>query len=94
MKPFVADVHTHSLLSGHAFGTVRELAAEAAAQTVPVEESLGRILASPTVGCPPAVPVVACGERIDEGALACFRYYGIKTCTVVCEPEEMIGDLR
>ena len=31
MKPFIADVHTHSILSGHAFGTVRELAAEAAA---------------------------------------------------------------
>ena len=30
MKPFIADVHTHSLLSGHAFGTVRELAAAAA----------------------------------------------------------------
>jgi len=32
MKPFVADVHMHSLLSGHAFGTVRELAYEAAAR--------------------------------------------------------------
>ena len=30
MKPFIADVHMHSLLSGHAFGTVRELAYEAA----------------------------------------------------------------
>lgn len=30
MKPFVADVHMHSILSGHAFGTVRELAQEAA----------------------------------------------------------------
>ena len=30
MKPFVADVHTHSLASGHAFGTIRELAASAA----------------------------------------------------------------
>ncbi|MGM9548490.1 MAG: phosphatase [Faecousia sp.] len=30
MKPLIADVHMHSLLSGHAFGTVRELAAEAA----------------------------------------------------------------
>lgn len=29
MKPFVADVHMHSLLSGHAFGTIRELAFEA-----------------------------------------------------------------
>lgn len=32
MKPFVADVHMHSILSGHAFGTVRELASEAAAK--------------------------------------------------------------
>lgn len=30
MKPFVADVHMHSIMSGHAFGTVRELAAVAA----------------------------------------------------------------
>lgn len=30
MKPLVADVHMHSIMSGHAFGTVRELAAEAA----------------------------------------------------------------
>ena len=30
MKPLIADLHTHSLLSGHAFGTVREMAAEAA----------------------------------------------------------------
>ena len=36
MKPFIADVHTHSLLSGHAFGTVRELAAEAAARNLQI----------------------------------------------------------
>lgn len=30
MKPLIADLHMHSLLSGHAFGTIRELAAEAA----------------------------------------------------------------
>lgn len=30
MKPFVADVHMHSIVSGHAFGTIRELAAAAA----------------------------------------------------------------
>lgn len=30
MKPFVADVHMHSVMSGHAFGTIRELAAVAA----------------------------------------------------------------
>lgn len=36
MKPFIADVHTHSILSGHAFGTVRELAAEAASRSLKV----------------------------------------------------------
>lgn len=30
MKPLIADLHTHSLLSGHAFGTIREMAAGAA----------------------------------------------------------------
>ena len=30
MKPFIADVHMHTIMSGHAFGTVREMAAAAA----------------------------------------------------------------
>ena len=34
MKPFIADCHTHTILSGHAFGTIRELAAEAAARNL------------------------------------------------------------
>lgn len=32
MRPLIADVHMHSIVSGHAFGTIRELAAEAAAR--------------------------------------------------------------
>ena len=51
-------------------------------RVVPVAESLGQILASPSVGCPPAVPMIVCGERIDEAAIACFRYYGMETCTI------------
>lgn len=30
MKPLIADLHMHTILSGHAFGTIRELAREAA----------------------------------------------------------------
>ena len=52
---------------------------------IPAEESLERILASPGVSCPPAVPIVLCGERIDEKALVLFRYYGIEFCDVVKE---------
>ena len=54
-------------------------------ERVPAEESVGRILASPSVSCPPAVPIVRCGERIDEEALELFRYYGIDSCDVVKE---------
>ncbi|MBE6950459.1 MAG: amino acid decarboxylase [Ruminococcaceae bacterium] len=54
-------------------------------ETIPVEQSLGRILASPCVGCPPAVPILVCGERIDHQAIRCFRYYGIESVSVVRE---------
>jgi len=54
-------------------------------EDIPAEESMGRILASPTLSCPPAVPIVAAGERIDEAAVRCFAYYGITQCTVVKE---------
>ena len=47
------------------------------------EESLGRIAAAPTVGCPPAVPIVVSGERIDENAAALLMYYGHRTVAVV-----------
>ncbi|MCR5136865.1 MAG: amino acid decarboxylase [Oscillospiraceae bacterium] len=57
-------------------------------QRVPVQESLGRILASPSVSCPPAVPICICGERIDSAAIRLFQYYGIETCDVVIRPEE------
>ena len=32
MKPLIADLHMHSIMSGHAFGTLRELAFEASAK--------------------------------------------------------------
>ena len=60
-------------------------AAMSPCETVAVEDSVGRILATASVGCPPAVPIVVCGEIIDENAVQCFRYYGIETVTVVEE---------
>ena len=63
---------------------VRE-AAFSPMEVVGAAESCGRVLAAATVGCPPAVPIVVCGERIDEAAIACFDYYGIDSCCVVVE---------
>lgn len=52
-------------------------------EKIGVENSLGSILASESVGCPPAVPITICGERIDENAINAFKYYGINTIWVV-----------
>ena len=52
-------------------------------RTLPLEQCQGRVLAAPTVSCPPAVPVLICGEEVDEAAIRCFRYYGMDRCTVV-----------
>lgn len=62
--------------------SVRE-AVFSACETIPVSECTGRILASPCVTCPPAVPIVVCGEIIDSNAVECFKYYGTEYCTVV-----------
>ena len=52
-------------------------------ETVLAAESVGRVLAVATVGCPPAVPIVVSGERIEADAAAQFAYYGIESCVVV-----------
>ena len=47
------------------------------------KDAAGRICASPTVGCPPAVSVVVSGELISEDAVKVFEYYSINECMVV-----------
>ena len=55
------------------------------AETVAVADGIGRVLASPTVGCPPAVPILVGGEMVDESAVALFGYYGYTHLRVVKE---------
>ena len=69
---------------GERVKSIRE-AMLAPAQLLPVSECLGKILGEASVGCPPAVPIVVSGERIDEAAIACFRYYGVERCRVLRE---------
>lgn len=70
--------------AGERVCSIRE-AMLAPSEAVPVSRSVGRVLADPSVGCPPAVPILVCGERIDWDAVECFRYYGVEQVTVVCE---------
>ncbi|MBE5782605.1 MAG: amino acid decarboxylase [Clostridiales bacterium] len=55
----------------------------APSQELPVEKCLHRVLAAAHVACPPAVPILVSGEKIDEAALRCFQYYGVTHCRVV-----------
>ena len=52
-------------------------------QEILVTEAEGKILADAHVGCPPCIPIIAAGERIDSAAVRCFQYYGIETCRVI-----------
>ena len=64
--------------------SIRE-AALAPMDMIPIHDSAGRILGAVSVGCPPAVPILICGERIDVHAVRCFEYYGIRCIGVVKE---------
>ena len=64
------------LARGERVRSIRE-ALFAPQETVPAEESLGRVCGAPTVSCPPAVPIAVSGERIGEAAVELFRYYGV-----------------
>ena len=50
-----------------------------------VKNCEGKIFASLSASCPPAVPIVVCGEEIDKNIIDLFLYYGITKCEVVKE---------
>jgi len=52
-------------------------------ERVSVSQAIGRICASPTVSCPPAIPIVVSGELIDEEAARLLSFYGAETVEVV-----------
>lgn len=48
-----------------------------ASEIVPIDECEGRVMASVSVSCPPAIPIAVCGEMIDRNAIDRMKYYGI-----------------
>ncbi len=54
-----------------------------ARECIDVDRAEGRVLAALQVSCPPAVPILVCGEVIDAHAITLLRYYGISTCEVL-----------
>ena len=52
-------------------------------EEIEIESSLNRICASPTVSCPPAIPIAVSGERISEKHIELFKKYKIDKIIVV-----------
>lgn len=52
-------------------------------EEISVENASGRICASPTVSCPPAVPIAVSGERISEKHIELFRKYNLNKILIV-----------
>ena len=52
-------------------------------EQIPVENCAGRVAACDCSPCPPGVPVVMPGERIDSGTAAALRRYGVRTVCVL-----------
>lgn len=52
-------------------------------EEVAVECATGRVLASVTLSCPPAVPILVSGEVVSEEAVSVFKYYGVKKIKVI-----------
>lgn len=56
-------------------------------QVIRTADAAGKIMADPAVSCPPAIPVVCSGERIEPWAVAAMEYYGITHIRVILENE-------
>lgn len=52
-------------------------------EVIDIKDSIGRISAQFNIPCPPAVPIVVCGEIISENAVKCFEYYNTETISVI-----------
>jgi len=64
--------------------SVRE-ALFSASELTDIEECVGKIAADVSVSCPPAIPIIVCGERFDEKTVETFKYYGITESFTVKE---------
>lgn len=62
--------------------TIREALFSPSETVLPVN-ALGRICRTPTVSCPPAIPIAVPGEEITANAIELFLHYGITEIDVV-----------
>ena len=56
-----------------------------AKEKVKVEDAVGRVVSTLSVGCPPAVPIVISGELVTEETAALLKHYGVDEIFAVKE---------
>lgn len=76
------DDETFSFEIGERTMTIRE-AIFSENEEICIENAVGRVCASPTVSCPPAVPIAVSGEKITEKHIKLFKKYNIDKILVV-----------
>ena len=78
-------IHRESCVIPETACSIRE-AMLSPGEWLPAERCAGRVLAAPCVSCPPAVPVLMCGEVINEEAIGRFLSYGTERLYVIRIP--------
>ena len=73
-----------SFVKGQQKMTIRN-AVFAKCTEIPVEKAQGKICGTPTVSCPPAIPIVVSGEEITDEHIKLLKYYGKTHISVVNE---------
>ena len=73
---------TISFVFGERVMTIRE-AIFSECEEVSIENAVGRVCASPTVSCPPAIPIAVSGEKITDEHTELFKKYKIEKILVV-----------
>lgn len=52
-------------------------------EEINIENTLNRVCASPTVSCPPAIPIAVSGERVSQKHIELFKKYNINKINVI-----------
>lgn len=76
------EKHNFHFIRGEQRITVRE-AIFSKSKEISIEDAKGKICGTPTVSCPPAIPIVVSGEEITDEHIELLRYYGKTHISVV-----------
>ena len=78
------DNNNFSFVKGQQKMTIRNAIYSKCIET-PIDKANGKICGTPTVSCPPAIPIVVSGEEITDEHIKLLKYYGKTHISIVNE---------